>query len=51
MKAQMILNDLLRLLADRRGASAVEYGLIVAIVIMAILASLSQMGLNLQKLT
>ncbi|WP_433910525.1 Flp family type IVb pilin [Sphingomonas yabuuchiae] len=51
MKAQTILNDLRRLLDDTRGASAVEYGLIVATVMLAIFASLSQMGLSLQKLT
>lgn len=50
MKAPTILSDLRRLLDDTRGASAVEYGLIVATVMLAIFASLSQMGLSLQKL-
>lgn len=46
----MILYDLRRLIADTRGSSAVEYGLIVATVMLAIFASLSQMGFSLQKL-
>jgi pilus assembly protein Flp/PilA len=50
MRAQTILNDLRRLLADTRGASAVEYGLIVAAIMLAIFVSLSQLGISLQKL-
>ncbi|MGW8136274.1 Flp family type IVb pilin [Sphingomonas zeae] len=50
MKAPTILRDLRRLLNDMRGASAVEYGLIVATLMLAVLASLSQIGLGLQKL-
>ncbi|GAL99415.1 Flp family type IVb pilin [Sphingomonas parapaucimobilis] len=39
-----------RLLADTRGASAVEYGLIVTVVILAIFSSLSQVGVSLETL-
>ena len=50
MSALAIRTMLQRLLADRRGASAVEYGLIVTVVILAIFGSLSQMGLSLESL-
>ncbi len=50
MKVPTILQDLRRLMADTRASSAAEYGLIVATVMLAIFASLSQMGLSLQKL-
>ncbi|WP_294304931.1 Flp family type IVb pilin [uncultured Sphingomonas sp.] len=39
-----------RLLSDTRGASAVEYGLIVTVVILAIFVSLGQMGVSLEAL-
>lgn len=44
-KAFRALRDLC---ADHRGASAVEYGLIVAVVMLAILAGLSQLGIGLR---
>ena len=50
MKARATGTMLQRLLTDTRGASAVEYGLIIAVVMLAIFASLSQMGISLQQL-
>ncbi|WP_158069202.1 Flp family type IVb pilin [Sphingomonas sp. Sph1(2015)] len=39
-----------RLLADTRGASAVEYGLIVTVVMLVMIVGLSQFGLSLESL-
>jgi Flp pilus assembly pilin Flp len=39
-----------RLLADTNGAVAVEYGLLAALVVMAILGSLRTLGINLVNL-
>ena len=50
MRARAIRDMLQRLLADTRGASAVEYGLIVAAVMLVMIVSLSQFGLSLQSL-
>lgn len=50
MRARAIRKMLQRLLADTRGASAVEYGLIVTVVILAIFSSLSQVGVSLETL-
>ena len=36
-----MIRTLRRLLADRRGASAVEYGLIIALVILAMIGALT----------
>jgi pilus assembly protein Flp/PilA len=33
-----------RLLADPRGATAIEYGLIAALIVLAMMAGLSQLG-------
>jgi len=50
MRARAIREMLQRLLADTRGASAVEYGLIVAAVMLVMIVGLSQFGLSLQSL-
>ena len=39
-----IRTTLRRLLADERGATAIEYGLIVALIVMAMMAGLSALG-------
>lgn len=38
------LEPLVRLLRDRRAATAIEYGLIVALVVLAMMASLVSLG-------
>lgn len=50
MKAPQAFRVLRHVLADRRGASAVEYGLIVTAVMVAIFAGLSQLGVSFQGL-
>jgi len=50
MRARAIREMLQRLLADTRGASAVEYGLIVAAVMLVMIVGLSQFGLSLESL-
>lgn len=50
MRARAIREMLQRLLADMRGASAVEYGLIVAAVMLVMIVGLSQFGLSLESL-
>lgn len=50
MKAQTILHELRRLLIDARGASAVEYGLIVAAIMLVMMVGLSQFGVSLEIL-
>ncbi len=50
MGVRAITKMLQRLLSDTRGASAVEYGLIVTVVILAIFVSLGQMGVSLEAL-
>ena len=39
-----IRRNLRRLSADRRGATAIEYGLIVALIVIAMMAGLSKLG-------
>lgn len=46
---RMILDLARRLAADRRGASAVEYGIIVGCLMLVIFAALSQVGFGLQN--
>ncbi|WP_428968117.1 Flp family type IVb pilin [Sphingomonas sp. Xoc002] len=50
MGVRAITKMLQRLLADSRGASAVEYGLIVAAVMLVMIVGLSQFGLSLENL-
>ncbi|CAM3004516.1 Flp family type IVb pilin [Sphingomonas sp. UMB7805-LC452B] len=50
MRARAIRNMLQRLLTDTRGASAVEYGLIVAAVMLVMTVGLSQFGISLESL-
>ncbi|OMJ31891.1 hypothetical protein BSZ14_11150 [Sphingomonas sp. Sph1(2015)] len=50
MRARAIRKMLQRLLADTRGASAVEYGLIVTVVMLVMIVGLSQFGLSLESL-
>jgi pilus assembly protein Flp/PilA len=50
MRARAIREMLQRLLADTRGASAVEYGLIVTVVMLVMIVGLSQFGLSLESL-
>ncbi|MBP2276847.1 MULTISPECIES: Flp family type IVb pilin [Sphingomonas] len=40
----MIIDTLKRLWGDRKGATAVEYGLIVALVVIAMVAALTQLA-------
>ncbi|MDR6847677.1 pilus assembly protein Flp/PilA [Sphingomonas sp. BE270] len=40
----MILDTLKKLLGDRRGATAVEYGLIVALIVIAMVTALTQLA-------
>jgi pilus assembly protein Flp/PilA len=39
-----------RIMRDNRGATAVEYGLVVSLIIIAILASMSQLATNFNAL-
>ena len=39
-----IRNTLRRLLADQRGATAIEYGLIIALIAVAMMGGLSKLG-------
>lgn len=50
MRVPQAFRVLRHVLADTRGASAVEYGLIVTVVILAIFVSLGQMGVSLEAL-
>ena len=38
------IRTMLRLRSDKRGATAIEYGLIVALIAVAIISSLSKLG-------
>jgi pilus assembly protein Flp/PilA len=44
------MNDLIRLIDDESGATAIEYGLIAALVSVAIIAALTLLGDNLANL-
>lgn len=44
------MNDLTRLIEDESGATAIEYGLIAALVSVAIIAALTLLGENLSTL-
>ncbi|WP_294235373.1 Flp family type IVb pilin [uncultured Sphingomonas sp.] len=48
MKATSLYHDLRKLCADTRGASAVEYGLLLAGIMLMIFAALSQLGSGLE---
>lgn len=50
MRVPQAFRVLRHVLADTRGASAVEYGLIVTAVMVAIFAGLSQLGVSFQSL-
>ena len=50
MGVRAITKMLQRLLSDTRGASAVEYGLIVAAVMLVMIVGLYQFGLSLENL-
>lgn len=50
MTAFQALRVLRQIRADTRGASAVEYGLIIAVVMLAIFAGVAQLGGSLQGL-
>ncbi|WP_267432600.1 Flp family type IVb pilin [Sphingomonas sp. GM_Shp_1] len=48
MKASEILRTMQRVCADTRGATAVEYGLIIASIMLVLIVGLSQLGISLQ---
>lgn len=50
MGVRAITKMLQRLLPDTRGAAAVEYGLIVAAVMLVMIVGLSQFGISLENL-
>lgn len=50
MKAPMILSSLRRVCADHRGATAVEYGLVIACIIIVLSVALTQLSVGLNGL-
>jgi pilus assembly protein Flp/PilA len=50
LKIQMFIHKLLNPLANKEGATAVEYGLMVALIAAVIITSVALVGTNLDKL-